>query len=452
MGVLGNLTKEYFGDKAREEDVRFRWSIDEEFKTRELTDEEAAFLAALARHTLLLDKSLFFQIEDLQRHTKLVLSGERATRQKFPNRADKERELAELDKMINDLIDRIELEEELEMLEMWKRQRKELEDVLDKSDSGEESSTVWGIYDHNCGKDSKVILYVDNIEKTTKKDPYKTMLLMGQVMLHEYFHSFYYHAGIGVPHPFKYAEEPMAEFGSLVVLDSVASSGLAIAKDAGEALTEALTLIKNKQTATGTTAAYGFGAYLFERHKDDYSRLIARYANRSCLIDNNGKESLEYKYLLYPKYPVSPSIEKYAYKKLDELTKVVVVREKFCSHFVLEAFKYLQSRGLLDCLAPFIRPQREGNPRKTLAQDGCFKITSALWDDSTQPLASRIYYQTPFVIGGKIYYLANGWQDECKATTIWSNLTIDEFINMINYVYYGQFDITITNTEYIMTV
>ena len=73
MGVLSNLTEEYFGNKMRKEDVIFRYSIDENFPPEHtLTQDEETFLQGLAKYKLFLDKSLFFQIEDLQRHTKLV--------------------------------------------------------------------------------------------------------------------------------------------------------------------------------------------------------------------------------------------------------------------------------------------------------------------------------------------------------------------------------------------
>ena len=127
---------------------------------------------------------------------------------------------------------------------------------------------------------------MDVIEKRAKHNPYDTMLLMGAVLLHEYFHSFHFHAGTGVGNPPKSMEEPMADYGSLVMLDRVASSGLPIAKDAEKALEYALDFIKRKQKSTRDTTGYGFGAYLYENHKEDASNLIALYANVSCLMDD----------------------------------------------------------------------------------------------------------------------------------------------------------------------
>ena len=71
--------------------------------------------------------------------------------------------------------------------------------------------------------DNTVALYVDVIEEAAKNDPNDTMFLMGQVLLHEYFHSFYFHTGEGELDSIGCVEEPMTEYGSLVLLDSVAS-------------------------------------------------------------------------------------------------------------------------------------------------------------------------------------------------------------------------------------
>ena len=94
-------------------------------------------------------------------------------------------------------------------------------------------------------------------------------------------------------------EEPLTEYGSLVLLDSVASSGLSIAEDASKALKYALGFVKNKQTDVGSTAAYGFGAYLFEQHKTDYRDLIAKYAIASRLMDSCERPWMEFKYMLW---------------------------------------------------------------------------------------------------------------------------------------------------------
>ena len=452
MGVLGKLTEEYFGKTIREEDC-ILYSVDQQFPTRRLTSEEEAFLSALARHTLLLGKSLCFQINNLQQHTKLVLSSEKPTRPKFPARSYIEMEIAELEKMIKELSDKMSERKDLpeeywSLLEIWKSQLKELEGALDNAEAGVESTEVLGRYEHNNAGDSKVILFVDAIDERAKKIPCDTKFLMGQVLLHEYFHSLYFHVGVGTRYPFHFTEEPMAEYGSLVVLDSVASSRSAIANDAGKALMYALGFIKGKQTCTGITAAYGFGAYLYEKHKDDFPQLIARYANVSRLMEKCEKESREYKYMLYPKYPSATWVENTAYKKLEAQLKVVVVRELRATCFVRKVFEYLKDNDLLDCLAPFIRTQEKGNKFLSLSQDGIFCLRSLLCDNSTPP---PVISHGPYIIGGNTYYLwfYAGWYE--KNRPVQHYCPMDEFIKMINYVYRGLFDIQKTDDEYIMS-
>ena len=325
MGVLKNLTNEYFGEKVRDEDVVFRYNIDEKCPPKnELEPEAVVFLRGLAEHRLFLDKSLSFQINDLQRHTRLMLSGRWIDRYEFPPNDEQEKEIEELDNLIKSIEERLgqshrEDQKLEELLNVCKRQQKELEKALGSTDA----RPYLGMYyydDDEC----VITLFVDVIESITIGLDEK-MLLMGEVLLHEYFHSFYHHVGVGAKDILRCMEEPMAEYGSLVVLDSVASSNSRIASTAKEALEYSKDFIEKKQSCIGRTAAYGFGAYLYEFHKDDYQSLIANYANVSLLLDKQSNIALEYKYMLYPEYP-APWNEDVAYKKLKALLNVDGVR------------------------------------------------------------------------------------------------------------------------------
>lgn len=325
MGVLKTLTDEYFGNTAREEDEVFRYSIDEECPPKnELEPEAVVFLRGLAEHRLFLDKSLSFQINDLQRHTRLMLSGRWIDRYEFPPNDEQEKEIEELDNLIKSIEERLgqshrEDQKLEELLNVCKRQQKELEKALGSTDA----RPYLGMYyydDDEC----VITLFVDVIESITIGLDEK-MLLMGEVLLHEYFHSFYHHVGVGAKDILRCMEEPMAEYGSLVVLDSVASSNSRIASTAKEALEYSKDFIEKKQSCIGRIAAYGFGAYLYEFHKDDYQSLIANYANVSLLLDKQSNIALEYKYMLYPEYP-APWNEDVAYKKLKALLNVDGVR------------------------------------------------------------------------------------------------------------------------------
>ena len=90
-------------------------------------------------------------------------------------------------------------------------------------------------------------------------------------------------------------------------------------KDADKALKYAFNLVKSKQQCWGFSAAYGFGAYLFEKHKTEYKDMIAGYANISRLLDSCERRWIEFKYMLYPKYPSSPIIENLLYERLMEM-------------------------------------------------------------------------------------------------------------------------------------
>ena len=428
-----------------------KYTIDKEFPPKHtLTPDEEAFLSALAKYTLFLDKSLYFQIDNLQRHTELVLSGEKYEHQAFSSKDKIEREIAELEKMIKDLWDNLQSDDVPEdnwgLYQLWESQLKELKSSLNKADKSVKSVKSYGSYTHGNGKASGVILYVDTIEEKAK-DPYDTMLLMGQVMLHEYFHSFYLHTGLGTLKPNNYAEEPMAEFGSLVVLDHVASSkGGIVPQVAKDALERTLKIIKHKQSCTGTTAAYIFGAYLFENHKDDYSKLIAQYANISCTKDNHGIESLSLKYSIYPKYPSSSWGEALAFEKLEDMMKNVVVRESSFNRFATGVFKYLQRRDILNRLAPYISTPKDGSPFRTLSKDGCFCLKNILYDDSTPP---KRMYPGPFIIGESTYYLRlNLWGKRDINTNYFDR--IGDFIDMITYIYHGQLDIDETGLDYVL--
>ncbi len=457
MGILSNLTEEYFGDKVRKEDVIFRYDIDNDNPPEHtLTQDEEDFLQGLAKYKLFLDKSLFFQIEDLQRHTKLVISrnDNRYMRLEFPDRAKLEKEIAELEKMIQDVSDKLERkelpEEYFGMLNVWKRQYKKLNEALDNPVDSTSSTPCLGLY-YNNGRDSKVILFLDSIEEAAKNIPCDPKFLMGQVLLHEYFHSFYFHVGTGLRNPMKCMEEPMAEYGSLVALDSVASSGASVAAEAGEALRHTLGSVKDKQKCTGLTAAYGFGAYLFEEHKDDAFSLIAQYAIMSCVMDNCCTDALEYKYLLYPEYPSYLWAEEAAYKKLDELLKEVVVRESTETRFTLAVFRFLRDNDLLDKLAPYVHAQVTKNSRKlfSLSQAGCFCLTSILCDDSTPPQKTAF---EPFVVEGHTYHLwLSRIMNSKRFKTSRDPRQIDELRKMIQYAYRGRFDIRETGDEYIMS-
>lgn len=448
-----------------------KYYIDNKCPTRGMTKQEDIFLSALAKYTLFLDKSLFFQIKDLQRHTKLVLSGAGIMISEYPNPKELEREIEELENLIEELG-----QEDWKLKELLEERLKDLKEALIYGKYGIKATILLGKYRHNNGYDSEVILYVNNIEECTGKDPVKTMYLMGQVLLHEYFHSFYYHVGVGSRDRINCVEEPMAEYGSLVVLDSVASSGLPITTEASKTLAYTYNNVKGKQKCKGHTAAYGFGAYLYDNHRGDYRELIAEYANVSRLLDAHGRRNLEYKYMVYPAYPDS-HFEKVAYDKLrcllaagiksakgiKTLTKKTskvapvithtsatdgskgLIAVKDLRQFALEVFKFLKNKGLLGSLLPFVIVKRSSELR-TLTEPGEFKLTGILNDGSRITRSSDWFMSDTFVIGSYTYYLSTQWSIINTNT----HLHFDDLKRMIEYIYPKKFDIQKKSDVFIM--
>ena len=290
-----------------------------------LTAEEKDFLQRLAAYRMPLDRSLVFQINDLQRHTELVLSGDLHPDGSISDSAELERELAELDTIIGNYRERLDRDEMLqeerveagELLALWKTQRAALQKALDNRESKTKHHSPLGVYSNN-GNSSRVTLFVDAIVAKAK-DSYQAMLLMAQTLLHEYFHSFYAHAGLGENKPFSSLEEPMAEFGGLAFLLSMSSSRSSVARQAKDAMRYALDLA-GRSRSRGVNAAYGYGVYLFENFCGNYPDLIARYANVSSRLDSHSKEAVEFKYMLYPTYPSSEYIENVVlYGRFEEL-------------------------------------------------------------------------------------------------------------------------------------
>ncbi len=441
-----------------------KYSIDKVHPTRDLTPHEKVFLQGLAEYKLFLDKSLFFQIDDLQKHTELVLSGETETayRYEFPDPDELNKEIEELEKMIKKLEDMLKTgklpQEYWALLKEYRKRLEKLKEALDKMKKGSSSTMIFkvsllGKYEHKNGDNSRVTLYVNNIEAYAKNS-YDTMLLMGQVLLHEYFHSFYYHVGVGSKERIKCVEEPMAEFGSLVFLDSVASSESPVAIYADHSLKYALGFVKKKQKCEGITAAYGFGAYIFDKHKEDFPYLIAEYANVSRLLDKSDEKVLEYKYLVYPCYPFK--LEEIAYEKFEALLgkrKTVLMKpksvvkkpsKKYCE-FALDVFQYIEKHGLLDRLGPYITIKSNPNLKSLSDKVVGFNLPRIFCEDlSLVSRKSDWDHDHPFVIDGSKYYISKEWYEKGR------RLSVDELKTMIEYVYPGQFNIKKTAAGYIL--
>lgn len=154
-----------------------KYSIDPIHPTLDLTTDEKTFLNGLSAFTIPFE-SLLFQIDDLQRHTELVLSGEIPTRWEFPDRKGLEEEIEELEELIKWVWKRIERgelkQEELALPDMLEGQLARLREALKDMDEAPSSkpklvaTNLLGLYQHNSGRDSRVTLYVNNIKNAAR--------------------------------------------------------------------------------------------------------------------------------------------------------------------------------------------------------------------------------------------------------------------------------------------
>jgi hypothetical protein len=256
----------------------------------------------------------------------------------------------------------------------------------------------------------------------------------------------------------------------------VASSGLPITTEASKTLAYTYNIVKGKQKCKGHTAAYGFGAYLYDNHKGDYRELIAEYANVSRLLDAHGRRTLEYKYMVYPSYPDS-HFEKFTYdkmrcllstgiksakgiktltKKVSKVAPVIThtsatggskgsIAEKNLCQFALEVFRFLNNKGLLGSLNSYVTKKR--NPElRTLTEPGEFKLVGILNDGSRIARSSDWFMSDTFKIGRETYYLSTQWS---KVNTN-THLHFDDLKEMIEYIYPKKFDIRKKGDMFIM--
>ncbi len=148
----------------------------------------------------------------------------------------------------------------------------------------------------------KIILYINNIEDYCKNkgviDEDKKKNIIITTYIHELFHAYFHFVteqSIFRKYRYNYIleiEEAITEFCTLVYIDYAKSGG----HDWKSILNFAHTNISKKQERKGDLSAYGFGAYLFDKIKNENERfeLINDYIQKLGNIDENEKKVNEY--------------------------------------------------------------------------------------------------------------------------------------------------------------
>ncbi len=312
-----------------------KYTIDTSFPTRAMTSREEKLIDHITSKTLFLEKELFFNIDSLMTHTSLVLSGEKKTRLNVPDPDEIRREIEQLEQLSDSIINdaamecpdfnpedsdhrNLSPEQYSDIIGTFSDQKKALEGIL-ASASVPVPVPVLGEFGHDASGRNMVVLYVNNIDAAAGGDSVTAMCLMAYTLIHEYWHSFFHNVGIGKNPTFSCAEEPMAEFGSLVFLDYLVGqncSGSSVFSDLSQTLQLAINEVQKKQTQKGFIAAYGFGYYLYDNHLSDAEFLLSSYANISSVIDPEAMESKTYRYLVYPVYPANEKVAFFHLKKM----------------------------------------------------------------------------------------------------------------------------------------
>ena len=150
-----------------------------------------------------------------------------------------------------------------------------------------------------------VVLYYNNIDNeysTTSR--YEKLC---GTFVHEMFHAWNYFMAGKNSRSVLVVDEPMVEFASLVFLEDLhqkaVNSNTTVTGQLNEIFNKRLWLVKQKQREIGSTAAYGFGAYLYENIGTDNKRWIEEYSWKSAIIPKNSSKVKKIEELLIPCFP-----------------------------------------------------------------------------------------------------------------------------------------------------
>lgn len=149
----------------------------------------------------------------------------------------------------------------------------------------------------------KVVLYYNNMGRGSIKDRYSTLC---GVFVHEMFHAWnYFMAGYNNRSVLT-VDEPMVEFAGLVFLrelnNAIKGTSHTLSSEVETIWHDRVWAVCRKQAKMGTSAAYGFGHYLYENIGKDEMCWIEEYAWKSAAIPA-GKDVQDIELLLIPCFP-----------------------------------------------------------------------------------------------------------------------------------------------------
>ena len=160
----------------------------------------------------------------------------------------------------------------------------EIEDTLNAGDPYVNVSTcVLGEF--VPGTDPQVLLFYNNIDGRSIHNRFDKLL---GTFVHEMIHAWFYFISHEQPRTVKVVDEPMVEFSTLFFLNDLvietAKSSHKLSREIEAVLKERIESVQNKQYQLGSTAAYGYGYFLYENLGKDSKRWIEEYALKSSTI------------------------------------------------------------------------------------------------------------------------------------------------------------------------
>lgn len=259
-------------------------------------------------------------------------------------------------------------------------------------------SPIRGYYD---SYNKEIVIYPEEMEK--EYDGKKMDELLVSTFIHETMHAFFDRPGHNSFPYLPLLEEPLAEFGMLLLLKAFNKANY---------YDWAYNDVKNK------SSFYKYGADLMDKYlnegKPSYIRsYFEGFKPKPCCDVMTLLGSIP-----FLSEPMVVSRES------------TVISNDCLRGFVLGVFKELNSMGVLNRLTPFLRDSSSCASDISI-DGGSFHLNRLLFPVLKTPRdASRWFMSDVFTINGKDYYLSNQWANGGKS----SHLQLSEFRKLVSYL------------------